>query len=280
LASEKRQSEQQSATLWSDIKQETRQKARKQAEYLDTSDIDFAKVDIILASFGPTLEEFTKQQPVVDDEGQKVPPQEALDEARNAVTDYLIEKYLNQGITQVDGKTEWYVLAWLVFEAQRFPYDEARRLAIGVGEELDSLKKDHRMWRKRSGDVLLRPHSERVRDVKKDKDSRSGRKPVDPDAFSFSTALDKIHTAMHIYDVKGGTEAWNWLNDRNCGSDPGFKATLEALLRVLPHDHDDWELARDIAVGEPGELLDLDLDADIFEDHNNEEDRQGSLNDF
>jgi hypothetical protein len=86
---------------------------------------------------------------------------------------------------------------------------------------------------------------------------------------------------MHIYDVKGATESWNWMSDRNCGSDPAFKAALEALLRVLPHEHDDWKLARDLAAGETGELLDLDLDADIFNDEDDdEEDRQGSLNDF
>jgi hypothetical protein len=87
---------------------------------------------------------------------------------------------------------------------------------------------------------------------------------------------------MHVYDAKGATEAWNWMNDRNCGSDPSFKATFEALLRVLPHDHEDWKLARDIAAGETGELLDLDLDADIFRDDDDEDDdgHQGNLNDF
>jgi hypothetical protein len=135
------------------------------------------------------------------------------------------------------------------------------------------------MWRKKSGDVLLRPHGDRVQDVNKDRDNRSGRKPVDPDALSFGTALDKVHGAMHIYDAKGATEAWNWMNDRNCGSDPAFKATLEALLRVLPHDHADWGIARDLAAGETGELLDLDLDADIFIE-DGEDEVQGSLKDF
>ncbi|MDL0130919.1 hypothetical protein PNP59_11430 [Halobacterium salinarum] len=161
-----------------------------------------------------------KNYPVVDDTGEEVSPQTALDEARGAVRDYLIEQYLNEGIRDVDAKTEWYVLAWFVFEAQRFPYDEGRRLAVGVGENVDSLKKENRMWRTKSGDIVLRPHGDRVQDVNKTPENRSGRKPVDPDSLSFSTALDKVHAAMHIYDAKGATEAWNWMNDRNCGSDP------------------------------------------------------------
>ncbi len=279
LSSEKRLSDEEEFTLWNNIQAKTRQVAREGARDLDESDVEFAKVDVILASFGPTLEVFTKNYPVVDDEGNEVSPQTALDEAREAVRDYFIDKYLNEGVRDIDPKSEWYILSWLVFEAQRFPYDEAHRLAIGVGENLDTLKKVHRMWRKKSGDVLLRPHEDRVQNVNKDRDDRSGRKPVDPDALSFTTSLDKVHAAMHIYDVQGATETWNWMSDRNCGSDPAFKATLEALLRVLPHDHNDWEIARDLAAGETGDLLDLELDADIFQD-NSEGDHQGSLDEF
>ncbi|WP_348609711.1 DUF1156 domain-containing protein [Halobaculum rarum] len=281
LASEKRQERTDEFTLWSDIQRETREVARDRAAEMAEEDIDFPKVDIILASFGPTLEIFTSNYPVVDDEGNEVSPQTALDEARAAVRDYFIDRHLNKGVRDVDPKTEWYILSWLVFEAQRFPYDEARRLAIGIGEDLDTLKKTNRMWRKRSGDVLLRPHSDRVQDINKNPSDRSGRKPVNPESLSFSTALDKVHAAMHIYDVQGSTEAWNWLNERNCGSDPSFKATLEALLRVLPHDHDDWKLARDLAAGQTGDLLDLELDADIFSNTKaGDDEKQGRLKDF
>lgn len=281
LAAEKRKQESGGSTLWSDVQRETRQAAVEKASELDQREVNFSKVDMMLASFGPTLESFTRNYPVVDDEGNEVEPQRALDEARDAVRDYLIEQYLNDGVQNVDPKSEWYLLSWFIFEAEQFPYDEARRLAIGVGEELDDLKKTHRMWRKRSGDIILRPCNDRVQDVNKDPDDRSGRIPVDPDALSFATDLDKVHAAMHVYDAKGATAAWNWMSDRNCGSDPAFRAILEALLRVLPHSHDDWELARDLAVGETGDLLDLDLDAGIFQTTEDDTHKvQGSLSDF
>jgi adenine-specific DNA methylase len=281
LSSEKRDSESDGYTLWSEIQSKTREVAQKKAKELNEGDVDFAKVDVILASFGPTLEVFTEEYPVVDDEGNEVTPQTALDEARTAVRDYFIDRYLNEGVRVLDPKSEWYIISWLVFEAKRFPYDEARRLAIGIGEDLDDLKRPHRMWRKQSGDVVLRSHEERVQAVNKDPNDRSSRKPVDPDALSFSTALDKVHAAIHIYQSIGATEAWNWMNDRNCGSDPAFKATLEGLLRVLPHNQDDWDIARDMAAGETGDLLDLELEADIFRDDGDENDEyQGNLHDF
>lgn len=258
-------------SLWSDVQRETRAAAYECAADLDSQEVEFSKVDMMLSAFGPTLEVFTKNYPVVDNEGETVSPQVALDEARDAVRDYLISNYLNEGVRDVDSKTEWYLLSWLIFEAERFPYDEARRLAIGVGEDLDELKKTNRMWRKRSGDVLLRPHSDRVQNINKKKSDRSSRKPVDPEAVSFATALDQVHAAMHIYDAQGAGKAWTWLEERNCDSNPAFKATLEALLRVQPRGHKEWELARDLAVGDTGEFLDLDLNASIFSEQEDEE---------
>ena len=281
LASEKRDTTNEDPTLWDDVKRKTRLVAQERARNLDEQEAEFAKVDLILASFGPALRVFTEHYPVVDSEGEEITPQVALDEARNAVSDYLVKRYLNEGVRDVDPKTEWYILAWLVFEVKRFPYDEARRLAMGVGEDLDELKKTHRLWRKRSDDVLLRPYNDRVQNINKKPEDRSGRKPVDPEAVTFSIALDKVQAALHIYDAQGATEAWNWMNARNCGSDPEFKATLEALLRVLPHDNKQWQIAQNLAAGETGELLGLDLDTSIFRDQRDETgSKQASVSDY
>lgn len=285
LASEKRDTEDETPTLYEDIKRETRRVARQKAKELDEREVDFAKVDIILASFGPTLEVFTENYPVVDDEGNEVAPQEALDEARSSVNDYLIEKYLNEGVKDVDSVTEWYLLSWLVFEAERFPYDEARRLAIGIGEEMDTLKKSHRLWRKKGDDVVLRSHDERVYHIDKDDSSRSSRvTKVEPENSTFATAIDKVHATFHVYDVKGSREARGYIQERNFDKDADFKATLEALIRLLPHSpdntHDDWEIAQELASGKTGEMLDLDLDREIFrERHEEREQVQRKLGD-
>jgi adenine-specific DNA methylase len=280
LTSEKRDTTEEQPTLWEDVKRETRQAAQARAKELDDQESEFAKVDMVLASFGPTLRVFTEHYPVVDEEGNEITPQVALDEARDSVTSYLNNKYLNTGIEDVDPKTEWYVHAWLMFEAKRFPYDEARRHAINVGIDLDDLKRSHRIWRKRSGDVVLRPSEERVQNVNKKPEDRSSRKPVDPEALSFAASLNKVHAVLQIYDKKGATEAWNWMNQRGCGSDPEFKATIEALLRVLPHDHEDWEIAQALAAGDTGELLELDLDKDIFNENEDSLASQSEFSDF
>jgi hypothetical protein len=84
---------------------------------------------------------------------------------------------------------------------------------------------------------------------------------------------------MHVYDKRGETETIEWLRERNFDSDSQFKATLKALLQVLPHNHEDWELARDLAVGRTSDVLDLDFSPNVFAE-DGDETRQSGLEDY
>ena len=271
-------------TLWDEVKKETRATAKDAARDLLDSGLSLTKTDVIISAFGPTLGVYADNYPVVDDEGNEVRPREALTEAREAVTQVLVDTYLEgEGIDSLDEVTKWYILSWLVHESDTFEYDDGRQLGLGVGIDIDDVNSKMKVWRKGSGNntIQLRSHDDvRVQDVNKPPESRSSRRPVNPDDMSYSTALDAVHAAMHVYEAKGETEAWNWMNERNLQSNSDFRSTLTALLQVLPSDHEDWELARDLAVGKTGELLDLDLDASVFQDERDEGDRQGNLSDF
>jgi adenine-specific DNA methylase len=252
-------------TLWSDVKTNTRTAAKEAARDLINSGLSLTKTDVIISAFGPTLRVFADAYPVVDDEDNEVPPRRALEEAREAVTQVLVDEYLDaEGIEDLDDVTEWYVLCWLVHEKQTFSYDEGRQLGLGIGVDIDDIKRDTKTWRKSRGDISLRGHDGRVQNVNEKPENRSSRTPVNPDDLSFGLALDKVHAAMHVYDVQGESACCDWLRERNFDSDSTFKATLKALLQVLPHDHKDWELARDLAAGRTRDVLDLDFSPNVF----------------
>lgn len=273
-------------TLWSDVKEETREVAQDAARDLLTSGLSLTRTDIIISAFGPTLRVFADNYPVVDSQGNEIKPRKALEVAREAVTRVLVDEYLTLSDTEIDSLddiTEWYVLSLLIYGTDTFPYDEGYQLGLGVGVDIDEVKRSTQLWRKKRGDIQLRGHDDRVQNINKDESDRSSRKPIDPDSFSFSSALDKVHAAMHVYEAQGASSAWEWLKERNCRSDKMFKSTLISLLQVLPKDHEDWQLARDISAGDTGEYLDLDLNQDIFQendDNENENDTQGTLADF
>ncbi|AXG11981.1 DUF1156 domain-containing protein [Haloplanus rubicundus] len=267
-------------TLWSDVKSDTRTAAKNAARELINSGLSLTKTDVIISAFGPTLRVFADAYPVVDDEDNEVPPRRALEQAREAVTQVLVDEYLEaEGIGELDDITEWYVLCWLVHESQTFSYDEGRQLGLGIGVDVDEIKRSTKTWRKSRGDMKLRGHADRVQNVEEKEENRSSRIPVNPDDLSFGLALDKVHAAMHIYDVKGESACCDWLRERNFDSDSTFKATLQALLQVLPHDHEDWELARDLAVGRTRDVLDLDFSPNVFAE-NSEQTQQTGIDDY
>lgn len=264
---EERDPEEAVPTLWSDVEADTRAAAKEAARDLLDSGLSLTKTDVIISAFGPTLRVYADAYPVVDDEDEPVPPRRALEESREAVTQVLREEYLEDGgIDDLDDVTEWYVLSWLVHEARTFPYDDGLQLGHGIGVDIDDIKRSTKVWRKRRGDITLRGHADRVQNVNEKPEDRSSRLPVNPDDLSFRLALDGVHAAMHVYDVKGESAACDWLRERNFDTDATFKATLKALLQVLPHDHDDWELARDLAVGRTRDVLDLDFGPNVFAD--------------
>lgn len=252
-------------TLWSDVEADTREAAKEAARDLLESGISLTKTDVIISAFGPTLRVYADAYPVVDDQDEKVPPRKALETAREAVTQILVDEYLEgMDVDTLDDVTEWYVLCWLVHESETFSYDEGRQLGLGIGVDIDDIKRDTKTWRKSRGDISLRGHDGRVQNINEKPENRSSRTPVNPNDLSFGLALDKVHAAMHVYDVQGESACCDWLRERNFDSDSTFKATLKALLQVLPHDHKDWELARDLAAGRTRDVLDLDFSPNVF----------------
>jgi adenine-specific DNA methylase len=267
-------------SLWTDVRADTRRAAKEAARDLLDSGLSLTKTDVIIAAFGPTLRVFADSYPVVDDEDNEISPRKALEEAREAVTQVLVNEYLEiGGIDDLDDVTEWYVLCWLVHERQTFSYDEGRQLGLGIGVDIDDIKRDTKTWRKSRGDISLRGHDGRVQNVDEKPENRSSRTPVNPDDLSFGLALDKVHAAMHVYDVKGESACCDWLRERNFDSDSTFKATLKALLQVLPHDHEDWDLARDLAAGRTRDVLDLDFSPNVFAE-DSEGTSQRNLSDY
>ena len=183
---------------WDDIKESVRQTARQKAEEFVQQGIH--GVDLYLSTFGPTLSIISEHWPVLTSEvdsktGQPKPlrPEMALDLAREEVVRLRKQGLLLGREVNFDPVTDWYLMTWDAFKAQEFPYDEARKLAIALGIELDSLIiQQKRLAAKKGGFITLQtPVQRRKKGI------------VDDEITSFPTWIDAVHTAMMVYEEDG-----------------------------------------------------------------------------
>ena len=254
-----------SRTLWEDVQDEFYTVAENKAEEIIESGFTISKTDTAIATYGPTLQKFSKKFPVVTKKGEEIKPREALSEAQKAVTSVLTERFLDtEGVDQLDSLTRWYILSWLIYENNVIPYDEANQLGVAAGIDIDDIKRPTKLWRG-GKKVTLQQHSDRVQDIvmlRNDSvDDPSSRKyPVDPTSSRFTYTIDCVHAALHVYERDGPESAWDWITERNLKSDEAFAVAVTALLEVLPADEEMYETLVDLISGQTGEYLDINVD--------------------
>jgi putative DNA methylase len=214
---------------WDDLQGKVRQTARQKAEEFAAQGMH--GVDLYLSTFGPTLSIISEHWPVLTSEvdpktGQPktLRPETALDLAREEVIRLRKQGLLLGRDIQFDPITDWYLMAWDAFSAEQFPYDEARKLAIALGVDLDhDLMSIERLAVKKGEFINLQKPIER---------RKHGM--VDEEARTFEHWIDAAHTAMMIYAEDGAGPCEVFLRESGLRRDGTFKALIQALLNAIP----------------------------------------------
>jgi adenine-specific DNA methylase len=229
LVCRKRSPSDDGAVWWDDIQGRVRRVAREKA--MEYAAQGISGVDLYISTFGPTLSVISENWPVLTSDidektGQPRPlrPDTALDLAREEVIRLRKEGLLAGKSIEFDPVTDWTLMAWDAFQAEQFPYDEARKLAIALGLEVeDDLVRAKRLVTKKGQYVVLQEPAQRRR-----------KGMVDPDAALFEHWIDALHTAMMVYDEDGAGACDVFLMNRGLKQDTTFKAGLQALINTIP----------------------------------------------
>ncbi len=228
--------------FWEDLEPKVRQAVRSRIQEFQNAGI--RGVDLYLSSFGPALEEFSKNWPVTRGQPRPKPetqrrgrlsltdedafdpyaatPEDALDAARREVKNWRMEQLTTlQRKAELDPLTEWFVLAWDAFKAPQFPYDEALRLARVVGLDMDADIIGHVAVKKTSNVILL------------DSAARAAKGALGP-ADGARSMIDAVHHAANAARSRTLDAARELLGKTGTDKDPAFLKALEAVLEVLP----------------------------------------------
>ena len=230
-----------STVYWEDVEPRVAGAVRKRvAEFQDAG---ITGVDLYLASFGPALEEFSRDWPLRRGTPREKPkprrrtqraaydeawdpyavtPEDALDVARREVKRWRLEQLTHlKADADLDPATAFFVLAWDAFRAPVFPYDEGLRLARAVGVDPD---RDvvGRLAEKKGSDLRLWDSARRA--------ATGALGPVD----GSRGMIDVLHHAANRARARSLTAAREMLGESLVEQDPRFFAAFEAVLEVLP----------------------------------------------
>ncbi len=214
---------------WDDLKGKVRSAARLKATEFEKQGI--RGVDLYISTFGPVLSIISENWPVLTSETDPktgnpltLKPGEALDLAREEVINLRKQGLLLGRSVEFDPITDWYLMAWDAFRAQEFPADEARKLALALGLDLErDIIRDKKLVSKKSGTVVLsKPADRRKKNM------------VDDDAESFPHLIDALHTAMMIYEEEGSKACQVFVDRQGLRTDSRIKALVQASMEAIP----------------------------------------------
>lgn len=187
-------------------------------------------VDLLLATYGPALSVISAVWPVysseasADGSARLLRPEEALDVARQELVEARRRSIVGRQVT-FDPVTDFWLIAWELFKAEEFPYDDARRLALAVGgQDPDGLAAAG-LLKKKAGTVVLQSPADRRRRVLR---------PVHDGDFENLPLIDVLHGVLVTADLDGLAAAKTLMDRYGLTTEPRFLALVQGAVNAVP----------------------------------------------
>jgi len=179
--------------------------------------------DFFMSAIGPAVEAFGRYARVEKLSGEPVEVPELLRYVRQVVTEFALNRILHDGaaMSGIDTLTRFYVLYRWTYNHARVPFDEARKLATGVGIELTE------QWD--SGGLVVK-EKEYVRvpmPIERWKEPRFANKT------RFDTMIDALHYAACLWEHNERDKLTDHLA-ATYGPNEAFWQVAQAISEVLP----------------------------------------------
>ncbi|HEV2120769.1 MAG TPA: DUF1156 domain-containing protein [Candidatus Bathyarchaeia archaeon] len=174
--------------------------------------------DFFIAAIGSAIEVFGKYERIIDDAGNAIEVTRLLEDVRRIVTDYAVKQVLHDGIVgEISPLTRFYVLwRWAYGEAS-MEYDDAGKLAQGIGIDLA------REWNK--GFIL------------KDKEFVCVLGPEDRETEELGQSkelIDVLHRVLILWKNGKNEDVLSVLKEAGFGRGDHFYKVADAILHSLP----------------------------------------------
>nr|MDO8087770.1 DUF1156 domain-containing protein [Candidatus Sigynarchaeum springense]MDO8118299.1 DUF1156 domain-containing protein [Candidatus Sigynarchaeota archaeon] len=204
-------------------------------------------VDLFITVFGPALHEFSRYYPIKDIAGNFVRSEKALNVAREIITDIIYKNVIKSTSISIDLVSKFYLIAWHLYKAREFPFDEARNLALSIGLNVEDLKGVHKILNKKSGDVEIISPTEREKQgfLNLDKPDDNG------------ILVNAVHLALLAYQAGGQKSFETMVAKLRRDTDKSFRQYMDALYNAIPDvkDLEEKTMLAEILVSTPEKIV-------------------------
>jgi adenine-specific DNA methylase len=174
--------------------------------------------DFFMSAIGPAVEAFGKYARVEKLSGEPVTVADLLEYVRKVVSEFALERVLKSSqLGSVDKPTRFYLLYRWTYNNARVPFDEARKLAQGIGLELTELWGEGGIVEKQKDYIAVPTALERAKSA----------------SFTEKTKSETIIDALHY-------AAWLWQRNER-------QKLQEHLSATHGGDETFWQVAQAIA---------------------------------
>jgi len=210
---------------WDDLRPEVANLVEQRAPEFEANDIK--GINLYLSAFGPALNVFCRNYPILNSDGTTVRPQQAFAEACKAVASYRFRKLAQTDTAGFDPLTQWYFLAWDAFRAREFPFDDARQLALAVGGfDIAELRTTYKLLDIKSGTCKF---------LSPDRRLKKRAFSLDDAEFSCRYLIDGLHAVSAIYLEEQTIEpVRRFIKATGLLGNDMFLRAWEVALKVIP----------------------------------------------
>jgi len=193
--------------------------------------------DFFMSAIGPAVEAFGRYARVETLSGESVSVAKLLEYVREVVSRFALERILQSAQPSgVDAPTRFYLLYRWTYNHARVPFDEARKLAQGVGAELSALWEPGGLVEKQKEYVRVPTPSERAESTNFAKKTK------------FETIIDALHYAVWLWEKNERKKLTEHLS-ATYGGNEIFWQVAQAIAEVLPNGDKEKQLLQGLLYG-------------------------------
>lgn len=152
-----------SKAYYRDVREELRARVCSKLDHFMKQGVKGA--DFYIAGIGASCEVYSKYESVVsDDTGQPVTVSDMLADIRKICSEHIVKSLTSGAAGNIDAMSKLYILWRWTYGDRVVPYDDARKLFIGVGLNID----DHvgTMLKKNGQDMTMLDYTKREEEIK------------------------------------------------------------------------------------------------------------------